>query len=241
VLIFIDIFHLLVYNETIMRILIVEDEEGIASFLKAGLESEYFAVDIAEDGEKGSYLARTNEYDIIILDNMLPKKEDSEVCEDIRKSGKTTPIIMLSARSELGVKVDLLNKGADDYLTKPFSLEELIARIRALLRRPSVLSSEILQVDDLIMDTKRHVTTRGDKEIYLTKKEFMLLELLMKNKGSVVSRGSIMEHVWDMNVDPFSNTIESHILNIRKKISSKGKKDLVYTLPGIGYRIDANN
>ena len=224
-----------------MRILIVEDEEGIAAFLKAGLESEYFAVDVAEDGEKGSYLARTNDYDIIVLDNMLPKKNGSEVCEDIRKQGKNTPIIMLSARSELGVKVDLLNKGADDYLTKPFSLEELIARIRALLRRPVAVSSEILQVDDLVMDTKRHITKRGDKELYLTRKEFMLLELLMKKKGSVVSRGSIMEHVWDMNVDPFSNTIESHILNIRKKIASKGKKDLVYTLPGIGYKIDIND
>ncbi|MBP6949237.1 MAG: response regulator transcription factor [Candidatus Pacebacteria bacterium] len=221
-----------------MRILIVEDEEGIAAFLKAGLESEYFAVDVAEDGEQGSYLARTNDYDIIVLDNMLPKKTGSEVCEEIRKDGKNTPIIMLSAVSELGVKVELLNKGADDYLTKPFSLEELIARIRALLRRPKAVSSEILQIDDLIMDTKRHVTKRGDKEIYLTRKEFMLLELLMKKGGSVVSRGAIMEHVWDMNVDPFSNTIESHILNIRKKISVKGKSELISTLPGIGYKID---
>lgn len=224
-----------------MRILIVEDEEGIATFLKAGLESEYFAVDVAEDGEKGSYLARTNEYDVIVLDNMLPKKDGGQVCDDIRKAGKTTPIIMLSARAELGVKVDLLNKGADDYLTKPFSLEELLARIRALLRRPTTFSTEVLEVDDLIMDTKRHVTKRGDKEIYLTRKEFMLLELLMKKKGSVVSRGAIMEHVWDMNVDPFSNTIESHILNIRKKIALKGKKDLVSTLPGIGYKIDTND
>lgn len=224
-----------------MRILIVEDEDGIAAFLKAGLESEYFVVDVAEDGEKGSYLARTNDYDIIILDNMLPKKAGSEVCEEIRKDGKNTPIIMLSAVSELGTKVDLLNKGADDYLTKPFSLEELIARIRALLRRPVVVSSEILQADDLTMDTKRHITKRGSKEIYLTRKEFMLLELLMRRCGSVVSRGTIMEHVWDMNVDPFSNTIESHILNIRKKIAAKGKKDLVSTLPGIGYKIDINN
>jgi DNA-binding response OmpR family regulator len=224
-----------------MRILIVEDEEGIATFLKAGLESEYFAVDVAEDGEKGSYMGRTNDYDVIILDNMLPKKDGSEVCDEIRKHGKTTPIIMLSAVSELGVKINLLNKGADDYLTKPFSLEELIARIRALLRRPNAISSELLQVDNLVMDTKKHITSRGNKEIYLTKKEFMLLELLMRNKGAVVSRGSIMEHVWDMNVDPFSNTIESHILNIRKKISSKGKKDLVYTLPGIGYKIDTND
>lgn len=221
-----------------MRILIVEDEEGIAAFLKAGLESEYFAVDVAEDGEQGSYLARTNDYDIIVLDNMLPKKTGSEVCEEIRRDGKNTPIIMLSAVSELGVKVELLNKGADDYLTKPFSLEELIARIRALLRRPKAVSSEILQIDDLVMDTKRHVTKRGDKEIYLTRKEFMLLELLMKKGGSVVSRGAIMEHVWDMNVDPFSNTIESHILNIRKKISVRGKSELISTLPGIGYKID---
>lgn len=147
-----------------MRILIVEDEEGIATFLKAGLESEYFAVDVAEDGEKGSYLARTNDYDIIILDNMLPKKNGDEVCEDIRKHGKNTPIIMLSARSELGVKVDLLNKGADDYLTKPFSLEELIARIRALLRRPNAVSSEILEVDDLVMDTKRHIRNEETKK-----------------------------------------------------------------------------
>ncbi len=222
-----------------MRILVIEDEEGIASFLKAGLESEYFAVDVAEDGERGSYLARTNEYDIIILDNMLPKKSGAEVCDEIRKSGKTIPIIMLSARAELGIKVELLNKGADDYLTKPFSLEELLARIRALLRRPTAITSEVLQTDDLILDTKQHNIKRGDKEIYLTKKEFMLLELLLKKKGSVVSRGAIMEHVWDMNVDPFSNTIESHILNLRKKIATDGGRDLITTLPGVGYRIES--
>jgi DNA-binding response OmpR family regulator len=224
-----------------MRILIIEDEEGIAKFLQAGLESEYFAVDVAEDGERGSYLGRTNDYDIIVLDNMLPKKDGAQVCDEIRKAGKTTPIIMLSARAELGVKVELLNKGADDYLTKPFSFEELLARIRALLRRPIALSSEILTVDDLVMDTKQHITKRDDKEIYLTKKEFMLLELLMKKQGSVVSRGAMMEHVWDMNVDPFSNTIESHILNLRKKIATKGKKDLISTLPGIGYKIDSHS
>lgn len=222
-----------------MRILVIEDEEGIASFLKAGLESEYFAVDVAEDGERGSFLGRTNEYDIIILDNMLPKKNSSEVCDDIRRVGKTTPIIMLSARAELGVKVELLNKGADDYVTKPFSLEELLARIRALLRRPTAITSEVLQTDDLILDTKQHSIKRGGKEIYLTKKEFMLLELLLKKKGSVVSRGTIMEHVWDMNVDPFSNTIESHILNVRKKIATEGGRELISTLPGIGYKIEA--
>lgn len=220
-----------------MRILVIEDEEGIAKFLKAGLESEYFAVDLAEDGEKGSYLAKTNDYDMIILDNMLPKKNGAEVCQEIRATGKNTPIIMLSARGEMGIKVELLNKGADDYMTKPFSLEELLARIRALLRRPHYVSSEVLTIDDLVMDTKRHTVKRGEKEIYLTRKEFMLLEYLLKHRDSVVSRGMIMEHVWDMNADPFSNTIESHILNVRKKISAKGKKNLIHTLPGVGYKI----
>lgn len=222
-----------------MRVLVIEDEEKIATFLKSGLESEYFAVDIAEDGEKGSSLAKINDYDIIILDNMLPKKSGGQVCEDIRKTGKTTPIIMLSAVNEMGIKVDLLNKGADDYMTKPFSLEELLARIRALLRRPSVISSDILEIDDLVMDTKKHTVKRNNKEIYLTRKEYMLLELLLKNEGNVVSRAAIMEHVWDMNADPFSNTIESHILNVRKKISSKGTKELIHTLPGIGYKMQS--
>lgn len=222
-----------------MRVLVVEDEEGIARFLKAGLESEYFAVDVAEDEERGSYLARTNDYDIIILDNMLPGKNGAEVCDDIRKSGRNTPIIMLSARAEMSIKVELLNKGADDYLTKPFSLEELLARIRALLRRPAHVAPDLLEIEDLVLDTKKHLVTRKGKEIYLTRKEFMLLEYLLRNKGTAVSRGMILEHVWDINVDPFSNTVESHILNIRKKVNDKGRKNLIHTLPGIGYKISA--
>ena len=220
-----------------MRILVIEDEEGISSFLKAGLESEYYAVDVADDGEKGLFLAKTNDYDLIILDFMKKKKNGDEVCSEIRKTGKSVPILMLSARQEMLTKVDLLNRGADDYLTKPFSLEELLARIRSLLRRPASITSDFLNIDDLIVDIKGHKVTRGQKEIYLTRKEFMLLEYLLRNKGAVVSRGILIEHVWDMNVDPFSNTIESHILNIRKKISSKNKKDLIQTIPGIGYKI----
>lgn len=222
-----------------MRILIIEDEDGISRFLRAGLESEYFAVDVAEDGEKGSFLARTNDYDLIVLDYMLPVKNGAQVCSEIRAAGKITPIIMLSAKSEMVTKVELLNKGADDYLTKPFSFEELLARIRALLRRPAQVSSELLQEDTLVMDTKKHTTFRGDREIYLTRKEFMLLEYLLKNKGSVISRGTILEHVWDMNADPFSNTIESHVLNVRKKITKKGEKDLIHTLPGVGYKLES--
>jgi DNA-binding response OmpR family regulator len=223
-----------------MRILIIEDSKEITNFLKLSLEGEQFVVDVAEDGERGSFWARTNDYDLIILDNILPKKTGLEVCEEIRKSGKTMPIIVLSVRSETLTKIQLLNAGADDYLIKPFSFEELLARIRALLRRPKVIESEILQVDDLTLDTKKCLVKRGKKEeIYLTRKEFMLLEYLLKNSGSVLSRGMIMEHVWDMNVDPFSNTIESHILSLRRKIDSPGRKKLIHTVSGRGYKIDA--
>lgn len=224
--------------ETTMRILIIEDEKEIINFLKLALKAECFAVDTAEDGERGSFLARTNDYDLIILDNVLPKKIGIEVCKEIRARGKTMPIIVLSVKSEATTKVDLLNAGADDYLIKPFSLDELLARIRALLRRPKNIESEILKLDDLTLDTKKHLVKRGQKEIYLTRKEFTLLEYFMKNLGIVLSRGMMMEHVWDMNADPFSNTIESHILSLRRKVDLKGKKKLIHTVPGRGYKID---
>lgn len=224
-----------------MRVLIIEDDVDIINFLKTALESAYFVVDEAKDGEHGSYLARTNEYDAIILDNILPLKSGAEVCEEVRKAGKTTPIIIISGRAETTTKVELLNKGADDYLTKPFSFEELVARIRALLRRSTNFSPDILEHGDLVMDTQIHTTRHGEHEIYLTKKEFMLLELLLRRKGSVVSRSTIMEHVWDMNADPFSNTLESHILNVRKKLSGCNKSSLIQTIPGIGYKIDADD
>ncbi len=203
-----------------MRVLVVEDEKEIRSFLKRSLESECFVVDDAPDGEKGSFLARTNDYDLVILDNIMPKKTGLEVCEEVRRDGSNVPILILSVKSEANTKVDLLNAGADDYLTKPFSLDELLARMKALMRRPKQIENEILQVDDLIIDTSRQVVKRNNKEIYLTRKEFMLLKYLMKNQGIVLSRSMIMEHVWDMSVDPFSNTIESHILSLRKKIDS---------------------
>ncbi len=221
-----------------MRILIVEDEKDIRDFVAKSLKAESFAVDTAADGEKGSFLARTNDYDLIILDNIMPKKSGLQVCEEIRKDGKTVPILILSVKSETTAKVDLLNAGADDYLTKPFSLDELLARVRALLRRPTQIENEILQIDDLIVDTSRQTVRRGGKDIYLTRKEFALLKYLLKNQGIVLSRGMIMEHVWDMTADPFSNTIESHILSLRRKIDTKGKKKLIHTVPGRGYKID---
>lgn len=220
-----------------MHILVVEDEKEISDFLRVSLEAECFAVDTAFDGEAGSYLGRTNNYDLIILDNILPKKEGREACKEIRAVGKTTPIIMLSVKSETVTKVDLLNAGADDYMTKPFSFAELLARMRALLRRPKEMEDEILTISDLIIDIRRHTVRRANKEIYLTRKEFVLLSYLLRNAGSAMSRGMIMEHVWDMQMDSTSNTIESHILSLRKKIDAKSNKKLIQTVPGIGYKI----
>jgi DNA-binding response OmpR family regulator len=222
-----------------MRILIIEDEDKIASFLKTSLEAECFAVDLANNGEKGVYYAKSNEYDLIILDNMLPKKNGIEVCTELRSIGKTVPIIILSVKNQTIEKIDLLNAGADDYLTKPFALEELLARIRALLRRKSHITEDILTVGDVTLDSKKCVVYKNKKPITLTRKEFMLLQYLMQNVDTVLSRGMILEHVWDMSTDIFSNTIESHILSLRKKLSDKTKNKLIHTVPGRGYKISA--
>lgn len=223
-----------------MKILLVEDEQKIADYLKMSLTAEYFAVDVAADGELGMEMALHNKYDLVILDNMLPIKSGLEICTAARSSGKTFPILILSARDETTTKVDLLNAGADDYLSKPFSLEELLARIRALLRRPQRMETTIISVDDLVLDTHRHTVRRGKKDITLTRKEFSLLEYLMKNEDITLSRGMLMEHVWNTSMDPFSNTIESHILSLRKKIDNDGRKKLIHTVSGVGYRLGCN-
>jgi len=221
-----------------MRILVIEDEQEIIDFLKPSLENAGFVVDAAMDGEQGAFLAKTNSYDLMIVDLMLPKKDGKEVCNEIREKGITTPILILSVIAETKNKTDLLNVGADDYLTKPFAFEELLARVRALLRRPRNMQEDIIEIDDLALDTVRHSVARGGKRIRLTPKEFTLLEYLLRNRGAVVSRSMILEHVWDMNADPFSNTIEAHILSLRKKIDVKGKTKLIHTVHGLGYRID---
>ncbi len=220
-----------------MKILLVEDDESISKVLKNGLETELFAVDVATDGEEGSLMGRSNDYDLIILDVTLPKKNGLEVLADIRNKGKTVPVLVLSIESETDLKVKLLDAGADDYLNKPFSFKELLARIRALLRRPKKIEAEVLSADDLKLNAKSHTVIRGGKDIHLTRKEFMLLELLMKNQGDVISRGMINEHVWDNEADPFSKTIESHILSLRRKINLNGKKRLIETISGRGYKI----
>ena len=221
-----------------MRILVVEDDPKINEFLKISLESEYFVVDTTFDGEEGVYLGTTNDYDVIILDFMLPRNTGLDICKELRTRNIKTPIIGLSVKSETVNKIGFLNAGADDYLTKPFSFEELVARIRALLRRPKELQSDILEIGDLELDCKRHIVKKNGQEVYLTRKEFLLLEYLMRNRGTVLSRGMILEHVWDMNADPFSNTIETHIMTLRRKLDSERHARLIQTVPGIGYRFD---
>lgn len=220
-----------------MRILAVEDEPLIRSVIQSTLQDEHFAVDTASTGDEGAFLAKTNDYDLIILDNMLPRKDGLTICREIRACGKTIPILSLSVQGDAGRKVELLEAGVDDYLTKPFCVDELIARVRALLRRPKTFTEDILQIDDLLLDTKRHTATRGKKLLRLTRKEFMLLQYLMENASCVVSRAMILEHVWEKDVDPFSNTIEAHIMTLRRKIEHPRKQKLIHTVPGQGYKI----
>jgi DNA-binding response OmpR family regulator len=221
-----------------MKILIIEDEAEIAKNLKTNLEIEFFAVDMAADGETGLFMALTNEYDLVILDNTLPRKSGVEVCREIRLHKKDLPIIILSVISETEKKIELLETGADDYLTKPFSFQELLARIRAVLRRPKRMQDEILSIDDLEMDLRKNIVKRAGEEIHLTRKQFMLLEYLMRHPGAVVTRSMLMEHVWETDVDPFSNTIETHILSLRRKIKNKDNQpELIHTVPGRGYKI----
>lgn len=221
-----------------MRILVVEDDRNILELLRIRLKSEGFTVDTESDGNRGSYMARTNNYDLIILDYILPYRSGSKICQEMRARKQSTPVIIMSVQNEIPTRVDLLNIGADDFIVKPFSFEELIARVRALLRRPNQIQNEILSIDDIIVDTTRCRVERTGKEIKLTRKEFGLLEYLLKNRGAVLSRGSIMEHVWDIHGDLFSNTIETHILNLRKKIDRPGAKKLIHTVSGRGYKID---
>ncbi len=223
-----------------MRILIIEDNQDIRELLKIGLESEMFTVDTASDGESGSYIARTNDYDVILLDNALPKKTGLEVCREIRKAGKTVPIILISVKADPEEKTRLLNTGADDYVAKPFSFQELLARVRAVLRRPDKNLPDDLATGDLILNSRTHEVKRGETKIYLTRKEFSILELLLRHAGEVVSRGMIMEHVWDLDGNPFSSTIESHIFNLRKKIEKSRKERLIWNVPGRGYKLSAS-
>lgn len=222
-----------------MRILVAEDDPEIGVFLKNNLVSQAFSVDWISDGERASYMARTNDYDLMILDNNLPGKLGSEIVHELREVGRATPIMMLTVEGGIDKKVEALDGGADDYVTKPFLFAELLARIHAILRRPVEVRGDVLRIADVELDTQRQVVQRANEVVYLTRKEFQLLEYLMRNQGRVVSRGMIMEHVWDVNADPFSNTIETHVLNLRRKIDREGDSvKIIHTVPGRGYKAD---
>lgn len=218
-----------------MRILLVEDDKKIAGFIVKGLREENYAIDVFHNGEDGLYWALANDYDLIILDIMLPIKNGLEICGEIRSNGKTTPIIMLTAKDSIQDKVKGLQTGADDYLSKPFSFDELLARIKALLRRSQKYQTQILSADDLELDISSRRVFRSGKEIILSGREYSLLEFLMRNKNKIVTETQIIEHVWDMNSELFTNVVNVYIHHLRKKISEPNKEKLIYTLRGRGY------
>jgi heavy metal response regulator len=221
-----------------MRILVIEDERRVRSFLERGLVEAGFAVDVAADGETGSNLARVHPYDAIVLDLMLPKRDGLSVLAELRAAGRATPVLVLSARDEVDDRVRGLDAGADDYLAKPFSFAELLARLRALLRRGTARPS-LLEIGDLRVDLVAHRAERGGQRLDLTAKEFALLEYLARHAGEVVTRTMISEHVWDMNFDSFSNVIDVYIRYLRKKIDEPFEKKLIHTRRGVGYVLAA--
>ena len=221
-----------------MRILLIEDDIAISRLLKEGLEDESYAVDVAHDGSEGYRTAVADEYDVIILDIMLPGMNGYEVCRALRNDGNKTPILMLTARDTERDIVEGLDTGADDYLAKPFSFDVLLARIRALLRRPNEKLEEILQVGDLKLDPSSKKVTRASQEINLTTKEYGVLEYLMRNKGKVLSKEQIISHVWDFDADVLPNNVELFIMFLRRKIDKPFKSKLIYTVSGFDYKLE---
>lgn len=223
-----------------MRVLLIEDDADLCNALTECLSVEGIVADMCTEGDTGSYIARTNAYDVLVIDNILPKKSGLEVCKELRSMGIKTPILVMSIHGEIDTKVQYLQAGADDYISKPFSIAEFVARIKALTRRPYEIADSVITIDDLTIDTLSQTVSKAGKQVYMTRKEFMILEQISKKPGQVVSRSDIMDHVWDRNFDPFSNSIETHISNIRKKIDT-GKKKRIETVPGRGYRFSTNS
>lgn len=216
-----------------MRILVVEDEHKIGSSIKRGLELEGYAVDLAFDGEEGYDMAVSENYSVILLDLMLPKMDGTTVCKKLRSENNHTPILMLTAKGEINDKVDGLNSGADDYLVKPFAFAELVARIKALARRPKEEIGSVLKINDIVLNTINYSVKKGNKEISVSKKEYSLLEFLLLHKGKVVTKEQIIQNVWDYEADILPNTVEVFIGYLRSKIG----KDIIQTVRGFGYRI----
>jgi two-component system, OmpR family, copper resistance phosphate regulon response regulator CusR len=222
-----------------VRVLLAEDDRRVAGFVAKGLREQAYAVDVAQDGEQALYFASVNEYDLIVLDVMLPAKDGHAVCRELRSSGARVPVLMLTARGSVDDRVAGLDSGADDYLTKPFDFKELLARLRALLRRAAVFRPAVVEVGDLSMNTGSHAVTRAGRSISLTAKEYALLEFLILNQGRVVGREQIAQHVWDENFDPFSNVIDVYIKRLRAKIDAGSACRLIHTRRGEGYLLSA--
>ena len=218
-----------------MRILLVEDEKKVASFIRKGLEEEGYAVDLASDGETGSDMGLDGVHDLIILDINLPGKDGLAVLGELRKKKVTTPVLLLTVRTAIEDKVIGLDTGADDYLTKPFAFQELLARVRALLRRQTDAEAPLLEIADLTLDPARRLVFRGEEKIELTTKEFALLDYFMRNPDRVLTRTMIAEHVWDYDFDPMTNVIDVYVNYLRKKIEGGREQKLIHTVRGVGY------
>ena len=221
-----------------MRILLVEDDADLAQFIRKGLKEEHYAVDVAADGEAGLELALNNAYDLLILDIMLPKLDGLTLCRRVRAKGNTTPVLLLTARNTVEDKVSGFDTGADQFLPKPFAFVELLAQIRALLRRGSTQQIVQLQAVDLKLDPASHRVWRAGQEIALTNKEYALLEFLLRNKNRVLTRTAIIEHVWDISYDPMTNIVDAHIRALRAKIDRDFSPPLIATVRGAGYMLE---
>ncbi|MEN9389580.1 MAG: two-component response regulator, YkoH [Candidatus Parcubacteria bacterium] len=225
-----------------MRILLVEDEVKLAHALKRGLTQEHFIIDVAASGDEGLEMALLDTYDLLILDVMLPKLSGFEIAQSIRQERLSVPILMLTARGELADKILGFEAGVDDYLTKPFAFEELLARIRALLKRPKELSEHVFTCDDLQLNTQTYDVKRGDVKIQLSRKEFALLEYMLRNKDRVLTKDTLVAHVWDYDSDILPNTVEQFIKGLREKIDKPFPQSamLIHTVRGFGYKLTAN-
>jgi DNA-binding response OmpR family regulator len=223
-----------------MRILVIEDEHKIANSIKKGLEQEHFAVDVAYDGITGYDFASSEEYDLILLDRLLPSMDGIEICKRLRQQQIHTPILMLTAKGQIEDRVKGLDTGADDYMIKPFAFSELLARIRALVRRPKNYSGPVLTVLDLTLDTATYSVKRSGKDIRLSGKEFALLSYLMKHKNTIITKEQIINHIWSYDADVLPNSVEVYIKHLRDKIDSPFHKPLIHTIRGFGYKISEN-
>jgi len=220
-----------------MRILVVDDDRRLCNIVKRGLIEEAYAVDVAYDGEEGEYLAEVNPYDLIILDVMMPKKDGIEVCRNLRSRNINTPVMMLTARDAVEDRVKGLDAGADDYLVKPFAFSELLARVRALLRRESSSKSAELQIGDLVLNTRTRELRKGKRIIELTTKEYTILEYLMRHPNIVITRTMIEEHAWNYDFDSLSNLVDVYVRRLRRKIDDDKKESAIQTVRGAGYRL----